>query len=147
RAVYCGTFSKVLAPGLRIGWVVGAASLIRRLVLVKQASDLNSAWLNQMVMHRLAETAFACQVVRAQAHYRRRRDALLAALRRHMPETVRWSRPKGGLFVWLRLPKHVDGAALLNAALGAGVAFVLGGAFFYDGRGRSTARLSYSLAS
>jgi DNA-binding transcriptional MocR family regulator len=147
RAIYCGTFSKVLAPGLRVGWIVAPKALIRRLVLIKQASDLNSAALNQMVMHRLAEAAFDTQVARASAHYRRRRDWLLAALERHMPAGVRWTRPQGGLFVWVTLPERIDAAALLQRSLEeANVAFVPGGAFFFDGRARNTLRLSYSLA-
>ena len=146
RTIYCGTFSKVLSPGLRVGWIVAGAPLIRRLVLIKQASDLNSSTINQMVMHRMAETAFASQVQQACSHYRCRRDWLLAALARHMPKGVTWTEPQGGLFVWLRLPEGCDGASLLERSLNeAGVAFVPGGAFFYDGRGRNTARLSYSL--
>jgi len=146
RAVYCGTFSKVLSPGLRVGWIVAPKVLIRRLVLIKQASDLNSATINQMVMLRLAETAFDRQVARARTHYRSRRDWLLAALQRHMPAGVSWTHPQGGLFVWVTLPADVDAAALLQRSLEeAGVAFVPGGAFFHDGRGRNTLRLSYSL--
>ncbi len=146
RAVYCGTFSKVLAPGLRVGWIAAPRALIRRLVLIKQASDLNSATINQMVMLRLAEAAFNAQVARARAHYRRRRDWLLAALERHMPAGVSWTRPQGGLFAWVTLPQGIDAAALLQRSLQeAGVAFVPGGAFFHDGRGRNTLRLSYSL--
>jgi DNA-binding transcriptional MocR family regulator len=146
RAVYCGTFSKMLSPGLRVGWIVGPKALIRRLVLIKQASDLNCATINQMVMHRMAEAVFDAQVARASAHYRSRRDWLLSALQRHMPAGVTWTRPQGGLFVWLTLPERVDAAALLQRSLKeAGVAFVPGGAFFHDGRGRNTLRLSYSL--
>lgn len=146
RAVYCGTFSKVLSPGLRVGWIVAPKVLIRRLVLIKQASDLNSATINQMVMLRLAETAFDRQVARARTHYRSRRDWLLAALQRHMPAGVSWTHPQGGLFVWVTLPEGIDAAALLQRSLKeAGVAFVPGGAFFHDGRGRNTLRLSYSL--
>ena len=114
RAIYCGTFSKVLAPGLRVGWVVEPTALIRRLVLIKQASDLNSATINQMVMHRMAEAAFDAQVKRARAHYRQRRDWLLAALERHMPAGVTWTRPHGGLFVWVTLPNGIDAAGLLQ---------------------------------
>lgn len=147
RAIYCGTFSKVLSPGLRVGWIAASQGLIRRLVLIKQASDLNSATVNQMVMHRLAESAFDIQVSRARAHYRQRRDWLLAALRRHMPASVSWTRPQGGLFAWVTLPDHIDAASLLQRSLAqAGVAFVPGNAFFFDGRGRNTLRLSYSLA-
>ncbi len=148
RSIYCGTFSKVLSPGLRVGWIVAPQAMIRRLVLIKQASDLNNSTINQMVMHRLAETAYDAQVERARAHYRRRRDAMLAALETHMPEGVTWTRPGGGLFVWLRLPDRMDGASLLDRAVKeAGVAFVPGAAFFHDDRGRNTLRLSYSLAT
>jgi DNA-binding transcriptional MocR family regulator len=146
RSIYCGTFSKVLSPGLRVGWIVAPQAMIRRLVLVKQASDLNNSTINQMVMHRLAESAYDLQVDRARVHYRRRRDAMLTALQRHMPEDVRWTRPKGGLFTWVTLPDAIDAALLLDRAVKEeGVAFVPGGAFFHDGRGRNTLRLSYSL--
>jgi DNA-binding transcriptional MocR family regulator len=146
RVVYCGTFSKVLSPGLRVGWMVAPRAVVRRLVLIKQASDLNSATVNQMVMHRLAEAVFDAQVARARAHYRQRRDWLLAALQRYMPADVAWTRPAGGLFAWLTLPDGIDAAGLLQRALKeANVAFVPGGAFFFDGRGRNTLRLSYSL--
>ena len=148
RSIYCGTFSKVLSPGLRVGWIVASKALIRRLVLIKQASDLNSATINQMVMHRLAETAFNDQVERASSHYRRRRDAMHAALAAHMPQGVSWSHPEGGLFTWATLPEGVDSAELLQRAITeAQVAFVPGGAFFFDGRGRNTLRLSYSVPS
>jgi DNA-binding transcriptional MocR family regulator len=148
RAIYCGTFSKVLSPGLRVGWIVASRALIRRLVLIKQASDLNSATINQMVMHRLAEAEYAPRVEAARAHYRRRRDAMLAALARHMPAGVTWTRPSGGFFVWVQLPEGQDAARLLERAVEeVSVAFVPGGAFFFDGRGGNTLRLSFSLAS
>ena len=146
RTIYCGTFSKTLAPGLRIGWIVASQPLIRRLVLVKQASDLNSAAISQMVMHQVAQRCFASQVTAARAAYRTRADAMLAALETHMPAGVRWTRPEGGLFVWVTLPESVDGRALLERAIAeAGVAFVPGKAFFFDDRGRNTIRLSFSL--
>ncbi len=146
RTIYCGTFSKVLSPGLRIGWIVASKPLIRRLVLVKQASDLNNSTLNQMVMHRMAEAVFDQRVAEGCMHYRRRRDAMLAALARHMPKGVSWTEPKGGLFTWLRLPEKLDGAELLKRSLAeAKVAFVPGSAFFFDNRARNTARLSSSL--
>jgi DNA-binding transcriptional MocR family regulator len=146
RTIYCGTFSKTMSPGLRIGWIVAGKLLIRRLVLIKQASDLNSANVNQMVMHKLVEATYERQVTAARGHYRRRRDAMLAALAEYMPAGVTWTEPQGGLFVWVRLPEGCDGAALLERAVKeARVAFVPGGAFFFDGRGRNTMRLSYSL--
>jgi DNA-binding transcriptional MocR family regulator len=147
RVITCGTFSKTISPGLRTGWICAGRPLIRRLVLIKQMSDLNSATVNQMVMHHLAEVTYDTQVQAARAHYRRRRDAMLAALAAHMPEGVAWTRPQGGLFVWLTLPAHIDAAELLQRSIvQARVAFVPGAAFFADGTGRNCARLSYSLS-
>ena len=131
-----------------VGWVVGPRALIRRLVLIKQASDLNSATVNQMVMHRLAETVYDRQVAAARVHYRQRRDCMLAALARHMPSACSWTQPNGGLFVWLRLPANQDSARLLQRAVDeAGVAFVPGAAFAFDRSGHNNLRLSYSLSS
>lgn len=146
RVIYCGSFSKTVTPGLRVGWVCAAEPIVRRLVLIKQASDLNCSTINQMVMHQLVEETFAGQVERARDHYRRRRDAMLAALAAHMPKGVSWTKPEGGLFVWVTLPEGADGALLLQRAVAeAHIAFVPGSAFFTDGSGRNTIRLSYSL--
>lgn len=148
RVVYLGTFSKTVAPGLRIGWVCASEELIRRLVLVKQASDLNSSVANQMVMHQLVETGYEPRISVARKHYRAKRDVMLRALADHMPAGVQWTKPEGGLFVWVTLPDGLDGAALLERALAeANVAFVPGGAFFHDKTGKNTLRLSYSLPS
>ena len=99
-----------------------------------------------MVMHRLASTQYPAQVAKATAHYRRRRDAMLAALERHMPSGVTWTRPEGGLFIWLTLPAHIDTRALLKRSVAeARVAFVPGAAFFAGDTGHNTIRLSYSL--
>jgi hypothetical protein len=148
RTLYCGTFSKTLAPGLRVGWVVAAESVIRKLVLVKQASDLHSSTINQMVIGQVAESVFAPQVDRIRAAYSARRDRMLAALDKAMPEGVEWSRPEGGMFVWVTLPKGMDGADLLARAIrDYRVAFVPGKAFHADGSGENTLRLSFSCAS
>ena len=146
RVVYFGTFSKTIAPGLRVGWVCASRALIRRFVLVKQASDLNVSVINQMVMQRLAETRHEALIEAAIKSYRAKRDAMLAALAAYMPKSVRWTRPEGGLFVWATLPESVSGAELLERAVREGkVAFVPGGAFFHDGSGANTIRLSFSL--
>lgn len=148
RTIYCGTFSKTLTPGLRVGWICAAKPIVRRLVLIKQASDLNSPLLNQVVMHQLAESVFDRQVAASIACYRERRDRMRAALQRHMPEGVTWTNPEGGIFLWLTLPGSCDGAALLKAAIAKErIAFVPGRAFFADGTGANTIRLSFSLAS
>lgn len=146
RTVYCGSFSKTLAPGLRMGWVCAAKEVIGRLVLMKQAADLHSATLNQIATARVAETVFADHVAMLRRVYGQRRTWLLDALGREMPEGVEWTRPEGGMFVWLTLPEGMDGADLLARALEAErVAFVPGHAFFADGSGRNTIRLSFSL--
>lgn len=146
RVIYCGTFSKTLTPGLRVGWICASEAIVRRLALIKQASDLNSSLINQMIMHRLAAEDFASQVAHARSHYRERRDAMLSALEALRIPGMSWTRPEGGLFIWVTLPEGLDGASLLKQCVAeANVAFVPGGAFFTDGSGRNTLRLSYSL--
>lgn len=146
HVVYCGTFSKTISPGLRVGWVCGARDLVHKVVLAKQAADLHSATLNQVVMHRVAKAGYEAQVKKNVAAYRRRRDAMTAALSRHMPSTVTWTRPEGGMFIWVTLPEHLDSARLLAHSLRAErVAFVPGAAFFADGSGANTLRLNFSL--
>ncbi|MBX9458666.1 MAG: PLP-dependent aminotransferase family protein [Rhizobium sp.] len=148
RTLYCGSFSKTLAPGLRVGWVVAAESVIRKLVLVKQAADLHSSTINQMVIAEVAANVMDRQIERLRATYSARRDRMLAALERSMPAGVAWTRPLGGMFVWVTLPEGVDGAELLAAAIrDFRIAFVPGKAFHADGSGANTLRLSFSCAS
>lgn len=148
RTIYCGSFSKILAPGLRVGWVCAPRPIIDKLVLMKQAADLHSPSINQMAIHLVAETAYDTQVNKLVAAYGARRDAVLAALAAHMPEGVHWSRPEGGMFVWLTLPDAIDTTDLLARAVReARVAFVPGSAFHADGSGRNTLRLSFTLAN
>jgi DNA-binding transcriptional MocR family regulator len=145
RTIYCGSFSKTLSPGLRVGWVVAAKPVISQLVLLKQASDLHSATINQMAVHQVAEACFDTHVSTLRTVYRSRRDAMLTALEQHMPEGVEWTKPEGGMFVWVTLPKGVSGADLLACALDTvKVAFVPGRAFFPDQSGTNTIRLSFS---
>lgn len=146
HVAYCGTFSKTISPGLRVGWLCGARDLIQKVVLAKQATDLHSATLNQVVMDRVVSARYQKQVRANVAAYRTRRDAMMAALSRHMPPAVDWTRPAGGMFVWVRLPEHIDAAGLLARSLGSErVAFVPGAAFFADGSGANTLRLNFSL--
>lgn len=148
RTLYCGSFSKTLAPGLRVGWVVGSQQVIRKLVLTKQAADLHSSTINQMVIAKVAETVFDEQVAKVRKVYSHRRTKMLAALKKNMPAGVEWTKPEGGMFVWVTLPKGMDGARLLARSLEtAKVAFVPGQAFHADGTGANTMRLSFSCAS
>lgn len=146
RTVYCGSFSKTLAPGLRVGWVCAAKPVISRLVLMKQAADLHSSSINQIAITKVATTIFDQHVEKLRDTYQKRRDYMLDALARHMPSTVRWTKPEGGMFVWLTLPDGMDGGALLaNSLETQRVAFVPGRAFHADGSGANTIRLNYSL--
>lgn len=148
RTIYCGTFSKTLSPGLRLGWVCAAKPVIRKLVLMKQAADLHSPTINQMAMYHAAVDIYHKQIELLRATYGRRRDDVLAALEKYMPEGVTWTKPEGGMFIWVTLPEGIDGAALLARAIETErVAFVPGQAFHADGSGTNTIRLSFSLAT
>ena len=144
--LYCGTFSKTLSPGLRVGWICAASSIIQKLVLAKQASDLHSAPLTQMIACDLASNGFGEQVSKNIAAYRQKRDAMHSALKSHMPDGVHWTKPQGGMFFWLSLPEALDGRDLLSKAIEQErVAFVPGSAFFADGSGLNTIRLNFSM--
>lgn len=148
RTIYCGSFSKTLAPGLRVGWVCAASPVIGRLVLMKQAADLHSSTLNQMAIADVAASLFETHVAGLRDVYKARRDHMLAALTREMPAGVSWTRPEGGMFIWITLPEGMDGADLLARSLQTErVAFVPGRAFFADGSGGNTIRLSFSRAN
>ena len=148
RTVFCGTFSKTLTPGLRVGWMVAASEIISKLVLIKQASDLHSPSINQMVVDHVARVCFGEQVEKIRKVYRERRDRMLAQLEAHMPAGVSWSHPNGGMFIWLTLPEQIDGAALLAKSIeSTKVAFVPGSAFYADGSIHNTIRLSFSCAT
>lgn len=148
RTLYCGTFSKTMAPALRIGWCCGARSVIEKLVLVKQAADLHTATLNQMVLHQVLLRDDATHQDRLRTTYRKRRDAMLDALARFMPDGVHWTSPEGGMFIWVTLPTRVNAATCLKRAIPEKrVAFVPGSAFYANGDGQNTLRLSFSLQS
>ena len=147
RTIYCGSFSKTLSPGLRVGWVCAASDVVRQIVLEKQAGDLHSPTLNQIAMEKVARRHFLSHVAGIKTAYAARRDAMLAALADHMPKGVDWTRPEGGMFIWVTLPKGADGAALLKAAVEEKrVAFVPGSDFYADGSGTNTIRLNFSNA-
>ena len=146
--LYLGTLSKVLGPGLRVGWVVAPEEVVRKLVQLKQGADLHTSTFTQMVAYETARDGFLVRHVPAiRAIYRERRDAMLAALERHAPEEVRWTRPQGGLFLWLTLPEGTDAGVVLKDALREKVAFVPGTSFFPSGGGENTLRLNFSFCA
>jgi 2-aminoadipate transaminase len=146
--LYLGTLSKTLAPGLRVGWVVAPEPVIRKLVQLKQGSDLQTATLNQMLAYEVARGGFLDRHVRQiRKVYGTRRDAMLGALEAHFPPGVTWTRPQGGLFLWVTLPEHLDSSRVLEQALEEKVAFVPGAPFYPNGGGESTLRLNFSYSS
>ncbi|WP_105416060.1 PLP-dependent aminotransferase family protein [Neorhizobium sp. T25_27] len=147
RTIYSGSFSKTLAPGLRVGFVVAAMPVIRKLVLMKQAADLHSSTINQIAIEHVASRGFDAQVAKIRSVYSKRRDAMLAALDKYMPKNATWTRPEGGMFVWVTLPEGMDGAELLAKSIATEkVAFVPGRAFYADGSNANTLRMSFSCA-
>ncbi|CAL9480986.1 PLP-dependent aminotransferase family protein [Streptomyces sp. enrichment culture] len=145
HVVYLGTFSKTLAPGLRVGWAHAPAALARKLVLAAESATLCHSALAQLTVDRYLRTyPWAEHLAAARAGYRRRRDTMLGALAEAMPRGVSWTVPDGGFFVWTTFPEGVDARELLPRALAAGVSFVPGTGFYADGRGANHGRLSFS---
>ncbi len=149
RSIVLGTFSKVLSPGLRLGYVHGPRHVIARMTLARQAADLQTSSLTQrLVLKVLEDGLLDAQLPRIRALYRAQRDAMLSALSRHMPGDVHWDVPLGGMFLWLRLPEGADATALLPLALQRQVAYVPGTAFYATAPApRNTLRLSYATAT
>jgi 2-aminoadipate transaminase len=144
--LYLSTLSKTLAPGLRVAWIVAPESVIARLVQMKQGADLHTSTFCQMVAYEVARDGFLDRhVKRIRDVYGARRNAMLAALERHFPEGASWTKPAGGLFLWITLPEGFDSTRLLPEALEQEkVAFVPGAPFFPRGGGERTCRLNFS---
>jgi 2-aminoadipate transaminase len=143
--MYLGTFSKILSPGIRLGWVVAPPPVLEKINLGKQAADLCTSTLSQlMVQAYFAEGHWRDYVESLTEIYRARRDTMLDALADHFPPQAEWTRPSGGLFIWATLPDFIDTTDLLARALQENVAFVPGEAAFLDGRGRASMRLNFS---
>lgn len=146
--VYMSTLSKTLSPGLRLGWIVAPVEVVDKLVQAKQGADLHTNTFSQMVAYEVIRDGFLDKHVREiRDVYRQRRDAMLAVMEECFPEEVSWTRPQGGLFLWVTLPEAVDSQELLEKALQEKVAFVPGTAFYADGRGRDAMRLTFATCS
>jgi 2-aminoadipate transaminase len=143
--VYVGTFSKILSPGIRLGWAVAPPPLMEKVVLGKQASDLCTSTLTQyFVREYFSEGRWTAYIASLVEIYRSRRDAMIEALAAFFPPQASWTEPEGGLFIWATLPPFIDTSDLLAKALREDVAFVPGQAAYVDGRGRSSMRLNFS---
>ena len=143
--IYIGTFSKILSPGIRLGWAVTPPPVMEKVVLGKQAADLCTSTLTQYFVHEyFREGSWRQYIESLIGIYRSRRDAMIEALELHFPPQATWTEPDGGLFIWATLPAYIDTSDLLAKALRENVAFVPGQAAYVDGRGRSSMRLNFS---
>src|SRR5579864_8416966 len=152
NVIYLSTFSKTLAPGLRLGWIVAPPEVIAKLVQLKQGADLHTSTFVQIVAHEVARDNFLDEHVKLiRRVYRERRDVMFEALTKYFPPEVTWTRPKGGLFLWVTLPEGADAQKLFEAAVRENVAFVPGDCFYapngHQEEGRRHMRLNFSAAS
>jgi 2-aminoadipate transaminase len=148
NTIYLSTFSKTLSPGMRLGWIVAPERVISKIIQAKQGADLHTSSLVQCLAYDICQRGLLrAHVRKVRAIYRERRDAMLAAMEEHFPPEVKWTRPQGGLFLWVRLPECMDAEALLKVAIEEKVAFVPGHAFYpAGGDGRCCLRLNFSYA-
>ena len=148
NVLYLSTFSKTLAPGIRLGWIAAPSKIIAKLVQAKQGTDLHTSTFIQMVANDICQRGILRRHVKdIRKVYGERRDAMLAAMEKHFPPGVTWTRPQGGLFLWVQLPEHIDVSELLNVALQEKVAFVPGRAFYPNEGGKNTMRLTFASAT
>jgi 2-aminoadipate transaminase len=146
NVIYLSTFSKLLAPGLRLGWIVAPPDVIAKLVQIKQGADLHTSTFTQLVAYEVAKDGFLEEHVKQIRNvYRERRDVMLDSLERYFPTEATWTRPDGGLFLWVTLPDGMNCLELFHTAIENKVAFVPGTSFFTDeGEGQRNLRLNFS---
>jgi 2-aminoadipate transaminase len=148
NVIYLSTFSKLLAPGIRLAWVIAPEQVIRKLVQSKQAADLNTAAFNQMVAFEVGKGGFLDEHVKfIRQVYKERRDVMLETMDEVFPHEVRWTKPEGGMFLWGILPEWMDAAEVFKIAIERKVAFVPGASFHPNGGGNNTMRLNFSYSN
>jgi 2-aminoadipate transaminase len=139
-----GSFSKVLAPGLRVGYLIAPQALHRKLVQAKQAADLHTPSFTQRIVYETIKDGFLDDhIPTIRSLYAQRCQAMLKAMAEHFPASVRWNRPEGGMFIWVQLPAGMDSVKLLDEAIAENVAFVPGGPFYANEPQLNTLRLSF----
>jgi 2-aminoadipate transaminase len=147
NVIYMSTFSKLLAPGLRLAWVIAPPQVIRKLVMTKQGADLHTATFNQLVAYEVGKGGYIDEHVKTiRSVYKERRDVMLDTMSEVFPSEVRWTHPKGGMFLWGILPEDMDASEVLKVAVEKKVAFVPGLAFHPDNSGENTMRLNFSFS-
>lgn len=148
RVVYAGTFSKVIAPGMRVGWLVGPSEIIPKLTIAKQTTDLQVGGYQQTLLYEVVQNiGFDAHIERVRSYYKRQCEVMLAEIEDHFPDVVTYTRPPGGMFIWCRLPEGFNATEILEQAMAHKVAYVPGEAFFANGQGQNCFRLSFSQAT
>ena len=146
--IQLGTFSKLISPGLRVGWICAPTAAIRMLEKVKQAVDLHSTTFTQYIVYEFLRRDYLPRHIELiKAAYSQRRDIMISAMNEYFPPSVKWPYPDGGLFLWVQLPDHASATRIFDEAIEAGVAFVPGKSFHPDGSGDNTARLNFASPS
>lgn len=147
RVIYVSTFSKILAPGFRLGWVIASKDILDKLVLSKQAADLCTNIFSQYVAYEYINGGYLDkQILEIKKLYKKKRDIMLKALTKYFPKEVSWTIPKGGMFIWITLPGNVNTNLMLQKAIAEKVAYVSGDAFYPDGGNYNSMRLNFSFS-
>jgi 2-aminoadipate transaminase len=148
RVIYLGTFSKVLAPGFRVAWCIADRDILQKLIIVKQAVDLCTNTFGQHIAAEYLNRGYIDEhIQKIKTLYKRKRDHMLAAMDRHFPPEAKWTKPEGGMFIWVTLPECIDTKEMFSRALENNVAYVHGASFFADHSGKNTMRLNFTYAT
>jgi 2-aminoadipate transaminase len=143
--ILLGSFSKILTPGLRLGWICAKKDIMERIIVAKQASDLHSNYLSQRIVHQyLVDNDIDKHIVKIRDAYKKRRDLMVSMIAEYFPEEIKYTKPEGGMFLWITLPDGISSLDLVDLAIKENVAFVPGKAFYVDGGGNNTLRLNFS---
>ncbi|HDN95474.1 MAG TPA: PLP-dependent aminotransferase family protein, partial [Thermoplasmatales archaeon] len=145
HVIYMATFSKILSPGFRLAYVIASEEITRKLIIAKQSVDLCTPSFTQMIAYHYIKNGYIEKhIPRIVEMYKRKRDIMLEAMEKYFPDGCKWTKPKGGMFVWVELPKNVSSIEMLKDAINEKVAYVHGKAFHVDGSGENTMRLNFT---
>lgn len=147
QVVYLGSFSKTVSPGLRVGYTIADKEILRRMIICKQANDLHTSNLSQAIVYEFATTGLLKHIKNINSSYMEKRDAMLDMLEKYLKGKAFWTRPDGGLFIWIALPDGMDSQEMLKQAVEKKVAFIPGFPFYANGGGENTLRLNFSNAT
>jgi 2-aminoadipate transaminase len=143
--IVLGSFSKVVTPGLRLGWICAAPDVMEKIVVAKQSSDLHSSYLSQRAVYQyLVDNDLNEHILKIREVYKKQRDLMVSMIEKHFPEEIKYTKPEGGMFLWVTLPENISSLDLFKLATQENVAFVPGKAFYVDGGGDNTLRLNFS---